>query len=389
MEADPREQNDMTTRGVSRLMGLKAGVACAVAMAGAAFGQLDHPALAEEPQAPAQPAPQATPPAPPAPVPVPVANTAPPLSISPSTPGPGGSMRLDIGYVEPGMVIQREVQVTNNGPTELTVTRTDSSCACTVAALSDRVIPPGGSITLKVSYDADTNIGIIQKEVRVFCEGYTQPYRFYVWGEKNFAVRISSGPVMALIGPKGVINLESTMKMPFKILAVNGKPPSYVDFDPAKDEPRAVYILNYDFTGLSAQDHPRWVVIETDHPRAEMMELRVFYPGLEARFPVKALWNSVTERVLLNHVKSGEEREFEIELGGTLPEGAELKFESSNPQVTVRMIEKTDPAGAGKDGKAKLVFKTAEGVTGFVHSIITIRVGEDTSGFEIFARVDQ
>ena len=63
----------------------------------------------------------------------------------------------------------------NTGDAPGTITRVSSSCGCTVANVSDKVIPPGKSGTIKTSFDSSDFSGPVTKEVFVYLGNQQKP----------------------------------------------------------------------------------------------------------------------------------------------------------------------------------------------------------------------
>src|SRR6185436_4538322 len=60
---------------------------------------------------------------------------------------------FDFGTVERGTPVDHVFRLPNKGTAELHVDHVKSSCGCTVAVLSERVVPPGGEARVAVTLD--------------------------------------------------------------------------------------------------------------------------------------------------------------------------------------------------------------------------------------------
>jgi hypothetical protein len=79
--------------------------------------------------------------------------------------------RLDVGAMRQGQVLEREVVLRNVGSGPLCLSRPpDTGCGCVRAALEgdDRLIPPTGTATIRVTVDVGTREGLQDKEVRLY-----------------------------------------------------------------------------------------------------------------------------------------------------------------------------------------------------------------------------
>jgi hypothetical protein len=61
---------------------------------------------------------------------------------------------LDLGDMPNGEIAAREVAVRNDGDAPLVVSTITTSCGCTTAALEPMTIAPGGSGTLRITFDS-------------------------------------------------------------------------------------------------------------------------------------------------------------------------------------------------------------------------------------------
>jgi hypothetical protein len=75
---------------------------------------------------------------------------------------------FDFGTVDRGMRVDHTFRLPNRGDAELHIDHVKSSCGCTVAVLSDRVVPPGGEARVAVSLDTDRLAGRTTKTITVY-----------------------------------------------------------------------------------------------------------------------------------------------------------------------------------------------------------------------------
>jgi len=74
---------------------------------------------------------------------------------------------LDFGVIPQGKKITHVFTLTNKGDAPLTITRTRSSCGCTVANVSAKTIAPGKSTELKITFDSTNFGGNVTKTIAV------------------------------------------------------------------------------------------------------------------------------------------------------------------------------------------------------------------------------
>uniref|UniRef100_A0A831XMK3 DUF1573 domain-containing protein n=1 Tax=Geobacter metallireducens TaxID=28232 RepID=A0A831XMK3_GEOME len=74
---------------------------------------------------------------------------------------------FDFGAISQGKKISHVFTLTNKGDAPLTITRTRSSCGCTVANVSSKTIAPGKSTELKTTFDSANFGGKVTKTITV------------------------------------------------------------------------------------------------------------------------------------------------------------------------------------------------------------------------------
>ena len=77
----------------------------------------------------------------------------------------------------------------------------------------------------------------------------------------------------------------------------------FKNFDPELDEPKIEYTVKYDFSDSEIYQMPRFVVIETDLPGAEMFDFPAFLPDVTL-LPKSENWWPRKKRLLLNQLAS-------------------------------------------------------------------------------------
>lgn len=292
---------------------------------------------------------------------------------------------IKLGFVEPEQVVTGKTTITNVSDKPIKIVRTASSCSCTVAELVKDTLEPGESMPLEATLTAGKNLGGQQRSVRLWVEGYQIPYEVWVTAEVSYGVRANPVFVNALGAQRtGEIALESVDKVPFTVLSTNGKKPIFIGFDPDKDAPRANYTIKYDYTGVSGEQLPTWVVVETDHPKAPVIDLRVVNEELaRANVPnPRAPWRLSEERVILGVIEPGASKEFTVKLSGRRIESPPtLTTDSSD--VSAEIIELKQQA----DGvEARVRVSTRSGVSGLQTPRITFDWQEHTSRIDVFFR---
>lgn len=258
----------------------------------------------------------------------------PPLATDPGT--------INLGFMEPETSMTGKSKLTNTGDTDMKLLRATTSCSCTVATdVTNKVLKPGESIEIEATLKGGKFPGPQQKAVRVFVDGYAVPVQIWVTGEVAYGVKSTPVYVDAFQTRTGEVAFESTDGKAFKIVSVNSDTPPYVGFDPEKDEARNKYTLKYDFQGIEDPKLPRWWLVETDHPKAAVIDLRVINPALIPQQDPKAPWNLMEDRSLVGALKVGESKEVHITLRPVSPPAADAAaptFTVGNEAIKVEYV---------------------------------------------------
>ena len=206
----------------------------------------------------------------------------PPISVEPSV--------FDFGFLAPNANGRGSVQIRNNSAEPMTVLKVEPTCKCTtISKLDGAVIPPGETVELEAELAGAPALGPRTAAVKVIIQGYARPVEVPVRAEVAMKVRSVPAYINAIGGRNltGRLVVESTDKAPFRILTVDGHDPHYLSFDPAKDAPRASYLLEYDLSEAGPEGVRRFWVVLTDHPIDPVLDVRVRHDAAGSRPVVK------------------------------------------------------------------------------------------------------
>ncbi|MCI0632266.1 MAG: DUF1573 domain-containing protein [Phycisphaerales bacterium] len=191
---------------------------------------------------------------------------------------------IDLGLMPPNTTREGSAIVRN--PTNETIKIRDvrSSCKCTTTEpYLNHVLPPGATIPVKVVFEGNDVIGQKNQRLFVSAEGYA-PLVIPVKAEIVLPIRVTPGWVKFYSEegqlPTGIITLEALDGRPFQVLSSGGRAPVFADDYKAGDPPRAKYQLRYDVAEYVTPNPadsrmPWWWVVETDHPGAPLLDVRV------------------------------------------------------------------------------------------------------------------
>ena len=248
---------------------------------------------------------------------------------------------VDFGVVDPGTLLSTVVTLANPSNQPLRIVKAQPSCSCTTLDLDGKVIPGGGSIEVPVEMQTNRAVGNKKAIVQIMVEGYSRFTTIDLKAEAAWGVRTQ--PLYLGVREKpelpevrtGVVNLQSRDGRPFSIISTNGTAPEFVDFDPETQSPRTSYDIRYDLSGYGCEDLPPYYIIRTDHPQAELFDMRVRHDPCTR---VRPMINMEDFRSSLGVVAPGEQ--MTVPLVFKKPRANILSATSLDPVVETRIVER-------------------------------------------------
>jgi hypothetical protein len=370
---------DMLSSTVASRAALLHRLVCGAALAGALTAGSAVLAQGVQSGQKAPPAPQ------PAPAAAPVAaevvedeplDELPPITLDPPV--------LDFGIIPPAVTKEGVVKLINTGTKELEVLTVQPSCKCTTLDdISGKKIPVGGYIELRAQMKAESSPGGKRAEVKVLIDGYTQVLNVVLRNEVSLPIRVSPSYFNAVKGTegKGTIVLESIDQKPFRICAVGGKTPNLIGFDPAKDEPRNQYILDWDFARDFPDGRPpRYLIVETDRADCPLVDLFVRH---ESTFP-KVVFRFSGYRHTFGRLEEGGSHEFHLDVT-ELPAGERIVTAATSSSAA--KIEFLGVAPEEKGFRIKLRVTPNPGQMGILYVPFTIYSNQRQQDMTIWGQV--
>ncbi len=282
-------------------------------------------------------------------------DAAPPIRLEPEV--------LDFGIVGPSETKEGVVKLVNTGDRPLEVLTVQPSCKCTtIDDISGQVIPAGGFIELRSAMKAQSAPGIKKAEMKVLIDGYTQVVNIQLRNEVSLPVRVSPAILNCVKGQpqSGRIVLESIDGKPFKVCSIGGKPVRFIGFDPASDELRSMYAVEWDLArDFPDGNMPRHWMIETDRADCPLVDVYIRHESTLPR-PVLRLTDY---RHSFGRIEQGESAEFVVDVTD-LPEGERIATAASSSSAA----------------KVELVGTSAEGNT--THMTFRVTPAVDTLGVQ-------
>ncbi len=261
---------------------------------------------------------------------------------------------LDFGVVQPDADMTGSMQLRNISGAPLKITAMKSDCKCTtIQDLTGTILQPGESVEVTAVMEGRPGQGSKNSEIRFVFEGYGLA-TFKIKSRVSRAVALEPTTLTAQGGTSGVVTLTASDARPFNILASNGEPPVYTDgFDPTRDEPRSEYKIGWDLlrwdqaTCLDAEGNhmPDYWVIETDHPGAPILDLRVRQVPCTLPEPLNGrMWVLSLPRANLGVLATGQVVEFTVYLKwikDSTPNDNISSVVSESEQFDAELLEET------------------------------------------------
>lgn len=311
---------------------------------------------------------------------------------------------ISLGLMQPRTTVTRSFRLSNITGAPITVTSVVPTCTCTTVDATGKVIPPKGSIEIPLTMKVAASTGVKTAAVTLTFSDRSAPVTLQMQGEIAYAVRSNCIDVIEQKRvpyinvfddpqrPQGVappplvgeMKVSCTDGRPFTVLSVMGRPPQFIGFDPARDPPATAYDLVYDFQGIPCEQVPPYLIIETDHPLAPVIDMRVRHActRITPQLPFAEY------RANLGLIHSGVASPFEFELkkaaGWTV-----TGVRSKDPRIAVQLVgQRSDSEGA----MVSMVATAAAGTAGVLLAPVTMiardpKGGERTSDFWVYAKV--
>ena len=232
------------------------------------------------------------------------------------------------------------------------------------------IVPPNGTVQMPISMTTNRAVGRKVARVQLLVEGFPKFFTVNLDAENAWAVR-AIPPHLSLKERtaqqeklSGQFMLQSVDKRTFRILNVMDGEPDFIGFDPQTDEPRNSYQLRYDFTGVPCTEIPPFLIVRTDHPGAEMLDVRVRHDPCTK---IQKVMPMTDYRSNLGVVKPGQK--IELSLGFKKPRRPTMASVSSDdPMLNVRMVDQTS------DGKELMVTAMIEVMPGMPEGLFQIPI---------------
>lgn len=308
-----------------------------------------------------------------------------------SAPVAGPDIKIEPFHVPLGILAPLEersvdLTITNAGDAPAVLLQVTTSCSCTAPDFKEPItIPPGGKHVMPLHIRGRANVGPLHSQANFFFENISKPLTITLAGDVSRAIKADPFVIDVLDFPKrepkpamnGSITLTSVDGAPFRVLTVQG--------EVIKDsKPETSHTVRYDFRGVEQTDMPIWFVVETDHPKAPLIEMRVGSMALLHTGQGTGPWDLESDIVMLDRVPAGKTVTREIELTGLRDANAPVEFVSGRGLIQPHIAGET----MGVRGRRFTVeFTPALGVSGFAHDKLVIRAKGHERSVDMYASV--
>ncbi len=292
----------------------------------------------------------------------------PPVRIEPAV--------YDFGLKNPNELVWADFTVHNTSSQTLFIREIKPTCKCTVPEPDSEVIPPGGQITIDASVDLRGSLGDVKKDFRIFFEGFAMPVDCTIKGVLSYPVQISPDRPAINAVPRdltGQLYLRSLEGRPFRVCAVNGREPVVLHKN-SRAETATEWRIQYQLPDLTREQLPYMLLVETDHPGARMLDLKLSGTASSKR---ELEWLKLWKDIFVNRNN--------VNLG-VIPKGSYADFETSimRPDRTgpcevsleSRMFDDLTPIpSAARDGELSVEIINVEPIDGRPNDeMYTVRV---------------
>ncbi|MBC04431.1 MAG: hypothetical protein CMJ34_14190 [Phycisphaerae bacterium] len=267
----------------------------------------------------------------------------------------GDPADVDFGVVTPGSKLRTEIRLVNPTDQPVVLRAAVPTCQCTTVNVDGTIIPSMGAVGIPMTLQVPSTTGEKKAAVNtVLVPGGKGP-RLTLRAIAAYAVRATAstsagGPSTLWVdalkpaGISGRIQLDSTDGRPFRVLSVNGETPMFLQ---GTGQPATTQSIAYDLSGRTSATMPKWMLIETDHPDAPMVEMRVRHmasrlPHQFQNYKVKVQFDGYIANV--GRISPGSTAEFSVELK-QFKRRTLSGLRSGNPDFVVNLLQRKDGDG--------------------------------------------
>lgn len=266
----------------------------------------------------------------------------------------GDPADVDFGMARPSSKLRTEIKLINPTDSPVVIKAAVPTCQCTTVNVDGAIIPPRGAVGIPMTLQVPSTTGEKKAAVNTILEPGGKGPRLTLRAISAYAVQAvatstTEGPTLWIdaLKPEGMtgqIRLSATDGRPFRVLSLNGAPPISVQGDGAASNTQ---VIAYDLRNETSTTMPKWMLIETDHPEAPMIDMRVRH--MNSRLPhqfqgydVKVQFDGYIANV--GRMAPGTPATFLVELK-QFKNRTLVAIASGKPGFTVKLLERRDGDG--------------------------------------------
>lgn len=267
----------------------------------------------------------------------------------------GDPADVDFGFVKPGSKLTADVVLVNPLESPMTIVQAVPTCQCTTVEVTGETIPPGGGIAIPITLQVPSTTGKKQAAVNTVLQTAdgrnVRGPRLTLTAVAAYAVRTTPLYIDALPPnpTTGNVAVAATDGRAFRVLSVNGRPPVLL----TPDQPLPQHVVQYDLGPAATQAEqsgrsdvfPKWMIFETDHPEAPVIEMRIRHPFSKLPHQTRNVALQFDGNIAnIGAIPAGGTGTFDIELkqfAGKLV----TSVRTTNPDFRADLVEQAEGAG--------------------------------------------
>lgn len=294
------------------------------------------------------------------------------------------------GYMKPGERVIREVKLTNAGTEPIQFARVSSTCTCVQGELLNDLVAPGESATVRIAIEG-RDIGPLSQTLTIWFIGARKPLRVNVTADITLPIKAEPFFINMAVPPqngqsgiptKGEIVLKAVDDRPFRVISAGGEAP--VPASGGKNVSATKHTIVWDFAGVPDSDVQPWWIIETDHPEARLIEIRVLHPKIiEQMVANQGPWTLAPDRLIVPDLARGGSYERTIKLLKTRSQEIE-SISVDSPMLKVELLDQSPVAGGVE---ATIRISATPEARGLIRSKLTVKADNVEQSSHLYVRI--
>ena len=227
-------------------------------------------------------------------------------------------LQVDLGVHQLGSAPRGNIAFRVKGDRPLTLLAASPTCSCLSTDFNGRVeIAPGARHVVQVEFRERSFPGTAEERVRLVFAGSKEILEVPVRAFFSRAIEVSPEYINAESVLKGEMTLRSLDDVPFEVLSVSGNRPLFVG---EQSGAATQHALQWDLRAFENQctdefgaRMPKWLVVETNHPLAPFVDVRVRNSSctkLDVPLSPDQEWYLGEHRFILGAIGSGGAKDF-------------------------------------------------------------------------------